>query len=152
MKKIKKWLWSDLITWLRIHMVFDQWFNHTIFVVYFTGFISILFGNVPVNKIRQHLLDILLGLFRYNYVTNQWNKASTTCDLIQWINQGCIWYCECSTIIFYGLIFYRVDIRLICSWTSEEKQTLCVTFFTVLKIRSLYNKPMNKIRHYMLDN
>ena len=47
---------ADSHTWLGINMVFDQWFNHTLCVRYFTETISGLFGNGPVNKIRHYEL------------------------------------------------------------------------------------------------
>ena len=67
------------MNWLEIHIVFDQWFTHKICFRYFTDFIPSLFSNGPVNKIRHYVLSYLTGLFRDNYVTNQWNKVETKC-------------------------------------------------------------------------
>ena len=58
-------------------MVLDQWFKQTLCDSYFTEWISDLFGNGLVNKIRYYVLAILLGLFSDYSVTNQWIKPYT---------------------------------------------------------------------------
>ena len=45
-------------------------------------FISGLFGNIPVNKIRHYMLAMLLGLFSDNYSKNWLIKAHTMCWII----------------------------------------------------------------------
>ena len=57
---------------LGVTLVLDQWLKKTIRVRYFTELISDSFGNGPMNKIRNYMLDILPGLLRDHFVTNYW--------------------------------------------------------------------------------
>ena len=50
------------------NLVFDHFFNQTIFVNYITGMILGLFGNGQVNRRRQYVSAILLVVLSDNYV------------------------------------------------------------------------------------
>ena len=60
-----------------VDLALEQRFNHKICVSYCNHLILGYFVNGLVNKIRNYVLDILLGLLRDNYVTNQRIKADT---------------------------------------------------------------------------
>ena len=62
-----------------VHLVFDQWYKQTLYVGYFNELILGSFGNGQVNKIRQYVLDIILGLLRDHSVKTQRIKAYTIC-------------------------------------------------------------------------
>ena len=66
---------ANELTWSGIYMILDQWFKQILCVIYFTELFLGSFVNIPINNCRQYLLAILLGLFRDQYVTNQWNKS-----------------------------------------------------------------------------
>ena len=60
---------ANSLTWLSF-LVFYQWYKQTICLIYFTEIIPVSFGIGPVNKCRQYLLAILLGLLRDNSLMN----------------------------------------------------------------------------------
>ena len=61
---------DNALTQFGEHLVFDQCFKQTLFVNYFTVIISVSNGNGTVNKSRQYVLAILIGLLRYHHITN----------------------------------------------------------------------------------
>ena len=77
--KIRHYVLADSLSRLDMHLVLDQWFKHTLCVIYFTETILVLFGNGPVIKILFYGLAILIGLFKRHCVMNQWIKPDTMC-------------------------------------------------------------------------
>ena len=82
------------------------------------------FGNVPVNKIRHYVLDILLGLLNVSLCIEPVNKIRH--------------FVLDDSIALLGvyLVLYQ--------WFN---QTLCVKYFTEMISGSFDNRPVNKIRH-----
>ena len=85
------------MTLLGVPLVFEKWFKQTLCFRYFTETISRSFGNIPVNKIRQCVFAIILGLLRDPYMTNQW-KSDTMGYIIHWLDHGyiCYWTSDLS--------------------------------------------------------
>ena len=79
MNKIRHYVLANSLASLGLHMVFEQWYNNTICVRYYTDMISGSFGNGRVNKISQYALVILLGLLSDSSVKNYRIKADTIC-------------------------------------------------------------------------
>ena len=77
--KNRHYVLENSLTWLWVHLIWDQWFENTQCVSYFTELVSGSFGNGTVNKNRRYVLDILMCLFRDHYVTNHWIKTDTMC-------------------------------------------------------------------------
>ena len=70
---------ANSLTWLGVHSVFDQLFDQTVYVSYFTDTIYCSNGNEQVNKSRHYVLDIILDLLRGRSIKNQWIKSDTMC-------------------------------------------------------------------------
>ena len=84
--KIRHYVLSNSLAWLRVNLVLGQLFNQTLCASYFTELISGSFGNVPVNKIRHYVLDILLYFLWNHSITNRWIKSDTMCYLVLWFD------------------------------------------------------------------
>ena len=69
---------KNSLTWSGVPMVLDQWFNQTLGVSYFMEIVLVSFGGVKVNRIRDYVVDILLGCIWYYFVTNKW-KVENKC-------------------------------------------------------------------------
>ena len=72
MNKIKQNVLDNLLNWSGVHLVLDQWFNHTLWISYYTEFLLGSFDNEPVSESRSYVLAILIGLLMDHSLYNQW--------------------------------------------------------------------------------
>ena len=108
------------LTWLGVHLLFEQQFNQKLSVSYFTEKTLIPFGNGPVNKSRHYVLYFLLFLL--------WDHCVTKVNKIRHylLDNSLTW-------LWVHLVLYQ--------WF---KHTLFVRYFTQLISGSFINSTVKK--------